>query len=147
MLPSDSELFQQQVLDHYEDPYHRGPLNQLTHAFEADNPICGDSIRIELRVSGEGVVEEAWFDGEGCVASQAAASMLVEHVEGKTVDHLRAFSATEMLDLIGPDLPPNRQKCLLLGWRILQTALDCPTDDGVEELGPTFGGPSLREEC
>ena len=57
-----------------------------------------------------------------------------------------SFSATEMLDLIGPNLPPNRQKCLLLGWRVLQTALDCPTDDGVEEIGPTFGGPSLREE-
>jgi nitrogen fixation NifU-like protein len=147
MPPADRDLFPQQIVDHYEDPYHRGPVDQPTHAQEAENQICGDLIRIELRVHPQGVVEEAWFDGQGCVASQAAASILVEQIEGKTVEQLRSFSANDMLALIGSDLPPNRQKCLLLAWRVLQHALDSPLDDGLDDLGPSFGGPSLREEC
>ncbi len=152
MTPSDRDSFEAHVLDHYEDPYHRGPLGEATHAFEGDIPICGDSIRIELKVSSRGVVDEAWFDGDGCIASQASASMLVERVEGMSTDEIRAFSANEMLALFGPKLTPDRQKCCLLGWRVLQSALQSPlqedpTEDVGDDEGRSFGGPSLSEEC
>lgn len=146
-MNAEPDAFEQQIIDHYEDPYHRGPLEDATHAFEADNPICADRIRVELRLDGDGLVEEGWFDGEGCVASQAATSMLMEKIEGMSKKEARAFSATDMLELIGPQLPPSRQKCCLLGWRIMQACLDSPVDDELDEFGPSFGGPSLREEC
>mgnify|MGYP001060117319 FL=1 len=146
-MPSEQDIYEEHVLDHYEDPYHRGPFDEATHAHEADNPLCGDQIHIDLKLSSDGKVSEAWFDGEGCVISQASASMLVETIEGKTLDELQQFSAHDMLALFGPQLTPNRQKCCLLSWRVLQSAVHSPIDPNEEDLdGPSFSGPSLGEE-
>lgn len=147
-MASEEDIYEEHVLDHYEDPYHRGALEGHTHSDEGKNPLCGDVIHIDLKLSPEGLIEEAWFDGEGCVISQASASMLVEKIEGKTIDELRDFSAQEMLELFGPKLTPNRQKCCLLSWRVLQGAVHSPVDDSSEsdEDDLQFGGPSLSEE-
>ena len=129
-MANDEQVYQEHVLDHYEDPYHRGACPQATHAHEDDNPLCGDVIRIELEISPEGCVKQAWFGGDGCCISQASASMLMQQVEGRTVEDARAFSAAEMLQLFGPKLTPNRQKCCLLCWRVLQAALYSPIGPG-----------------
>ena len=148
MSASEQNIYEEHVLDHYEDPYHRGSLSGATHAHEADNPLCGDVIHIDLKLDAEGRIVEAWFDGEGCVISQASASMLIEKIEGKTLDEVKEFSADQMLALFGPKLTPNRQKCCLLCWRVLQTAVHAPVDDSAndEDDGASFGGPSLSEE-
>ena len=147
MSPDEQDIYEEHVLDHYEDPYHRGPFEGATHAHEADNPLCGDVIHIDLKLADDGTIAEAWFDGQGCVISQASASMLIEAVEGKTLEELKEFSADRMLELFGPKLTPNRQKCCLLGWRVLQGAFHSPVDETAEDDGgPNFGGPSLSEE-
>jgi nitrogen fixation NifU-like protein len=124
---NEEEIYQEHILDHYECPYHRGPCPQATHAHEDDNPLCGDVIRVELRIDGRGRIEEAWFEGDGCCISQSSASMLVEQIEGKTIEEATDFSAEEMLQLFGARLTPNRQKCCLLSWRVLQSAVHSPT--------------------
>jgi len=125
-MPSEEELYQEHVLDHYEDPFHRGTLSGATHAHEDKNPLCGDVVRIELVLDPEGKVKDLYFTGEGCVISQASTSMLLEEMFGKTVEELKAFSAEEMLRLYGPRLTPNRQKCCLLSWKVLQLAVHSP---------------------
>jgi nitrogen fixation NifU-like protein len=146
-MQNEKDIYEEHVLDHYEDPFHRGPLEEVTHAHEANNPLCGDVIHIDLQMTSDGKIEQAWFDGEGCVISQASASMLMEAIEGKTIEELREFSADDMLNLFGPKLTPNRQKCCLLSWRVLQGAVHSPVDGGEEEQdGLSFGGPSLKEE-
>ncbi|MCE9557075.1 MAG: iron-sulfur cluster assembly scaffold protein [Planctomycetes bacterium] len=129
----EEDIYQEHVLDHYEDPYHRGHLAHPTHAHEDDNPLCGDVVRIELDVAPDGLIRQAWFDGDGCCISQASASMLVEKIEGRPVDEIRQFTAQEMLELFGPKLTPNRQKCCLLSWRVLQSAVFSPTDGDDDE--------------
>lgn len=148
-MPTEQDIYEEHVLDHYEDPYHRGGFEEATHAHSGKNPLCGDKIHVDLRLDENGRVAEAWFEGEGCVISQASASMLIEAIEGKTIEEVKKFSANEMLDLFGPKLTPNRQKCCLLVWKIVQTALHSPIgdeDDEEEDLSSTFGGPSLGEE-
>jgi nitrogen fixation NifU-like protein len=156
--PNDQDIYQEHVLDHYEDPYNRGSLATATHAHDGKNPLCGDKIHVDLRVDEQGRVADAWFDGDGCVISQASASMLLEAIEGKTVEEIAAFSADNMLQLFGPQLTPNRQKCCLLSWKVLQGALKrpigtdaapCATENDEEldsENKTAFGGPSLSEE-
>ncbi|MEQ8786916.1 MAG: SUF system NifU family Fe-S cluster assembly protein [Pirellulaceae bacterium] len=145
---NEEEMYQEHVLDHYEDPYHRGTCEHPTHAHEDKNPLCGDVVRVELAIDDEGRVREAWFEGKGCVISQASASMLMEQLEGKRVDELKDFSAQQMLDLFGARLTPNRQKCCLLPWRVVQTAVHSRVagDEDDENPGPTFAGPDLGEE-
>ncbi len=149
-MPSEQDIYEEHVLDHYEDPYHRGDCEHATHAEEGNNPLCGDKVRIELEIDDEGKIRQAWFEGEGCVISQSSTSMLMERIEGMSLDELKSFSAEEMLGLFGPKLTPNRQKCCLLSWRVVQAAVHAPVDgEGDEgEAGSThFGGPSLGEEA
>ena len=123
-MPSNQdELYQERILDHFEQPYHRGHCQGCTHAHEDDNPLCGDVVRVELNIDGAGRIREAWFSGDGCCISQAAASMLMQEVEGKSLADVQKFTGEEMLDLFGARLTPNRQKCCLLSWRVLQSAL------------------------
>ena len=131
-MPSEEELYQEHVLDHYEDPFHRGSLESATHAHEDKNPLCGDVVRIELKLGDDGKIDDLYFTGEGCVISQASASMLLEQMQGKTVDDLKRFSAADMLTLYGPRLTPNRQKCCLLSWKVLQSAVHSPLGEGGE---------------
>lgn len=135
---SDDEIYQEHILDHYEDPYHRGGCDRCTHRHEDDNPLCGDVVRMELQIDERGAIRQVYFDGDGCCISQAAASMLVEHFDGKNVDEVKQFTAHQMLDLFGVRLTPNRQKCCLLPWRVLEAAIYSPvTTDRAD------GEPSL----
>jgi nitrogen fixation NifU-like protein len=125
-MPSEEEIYQEHILDHYEDPFHRGSLPTATHAHQDKNPLCGDVVKIELELSDDGRIEDIYFDGEGCVISQASASMLAEQMQGKTLQDVKSFTAKDMLELYGPRLTPNRQKCCLLSWKVLQTAIHSP---------------------
>lgn len=144
---NEEEIYQEHVLDHYEDPFHRGSCEAATHRHEDDNPLCSDVINIELQIDSEGKIRDLWFDGEGCVISQSSASMLLERMEGKTVEDISNFTANDMLDLFQAKLTPNRQKCCLLSWRVIQQAIHRPIHDDDEDTGgPNFLGPDLGEE-
>src|SRR3972149_1199431 len=128
-MPNDEEeLYQEHILVHHEDPFHRGRLPTATHAHEENNPLCGDVVRVELRLGPDGKIGDAYFSGQGCVISQASASMLLEEMEGKSVDDVKQFSAEDMLQLYGARLTPNRQKCCLLSWKVLQSAVHSPVN-------------------
>jgi nitrogen fixation NifU-like protein len=128
MPTNEEEIYQEHILDHYEDPFHRGHLAGATHVHEENNPLCGDVVRVELKLGRDGKIEDCYFTGQGCVISQASASMLLEEMHGKTLDAVKHFSAEEMLKLYGARLTPNRQKCCLLSWKVLQSAVHSPVD-------------------
>ena len=126
MALSEDELYQGHILDHFEEPFHRGHCPGATHGHEDDNPLCGDVVRIELAIDADGTISDAYFTGDGCCISQAAASMLVEQVNGKDLETVKKITAQNMLELFGAKLTPNRQKCCLLCWRVLQSAVYSP---------------------
>jgi len=128
-MSTEEEIYQDHILDHYEDPFHRGRCAGATHSHSDKNPLCGDVVSIQLKLDGGGKIEDVFFDGEGCVISQASASMLVEALHGKTVADVQRFSAEDMLQLYGPRLTPNRQKCCLLPWKVIQSAIFSPIDE------------------
>jgi nitrogen fixation NifU-like protein len=143
-MPIEHDDYEEHVQDHYEDPYHRGTLDTATHMAEGTNPNCGDRIVVTLRLNDSGKINEAWFDGEGCVISQASASMLMEQVEGKMIEDVKAITAEQVLERIGSAMTPERQKCCLLSLDTLQSALNSRPDDDFDSLAPS--GPSLGEE-
>ena len=144
-LSDEQEIYQDHVLDHYEDPYHKGRCQGATHVHEDDNPLCGDVVRIELRLDEQGVIRDAWFDGDGCCISQASASMLIERVEGMGSDEVQQFTAEQMLQLFGARLTPNRQKCCLLSWRVLKSAVFSSVDERDGPPGLTNSKPHSGE--
>ncbi|MDE0940242.1 MAG: iron-sulfur cluster assembly scaffold protein, partial [Pirellulales bacterium] len=77
--------------------------------------------------------------------SLAAASMLIEKIDGRHVDAVKDFTAEDMLELFGPKLTPNRQKCCLLSWRVLQSAIYARCDGDQEGKGPAEKPRSSQE--
>jgi nitrogen fixation protein NifU and related proteins len=146
MPSNEDELYQEHILEHYEEPYHRGRVAHATHTHEDDNPLCGDVVRIDLAVDPAGKISEVYFDGDGCCISQAAASMLIEHFDQKTIDEVKHFTAEDMLRLFGAKLTPNRQKCCLLSWRVLQAAIYSPANNaGQPSVPPASAKPASKE--
>ena len=136
------ELYQEIILDHYKKPRNCTPLEGANHHANGHNPLCGDRIRIHLRVE-DGVVRDIAFEGAGCAISTASASMMTEAVKGKGVaeveelfERFRAMVTGKdgRVDGEAADLGslealqgvreiPIRVKCATLAWHTLQAAL------------------------
>lgn len=119
----DEEFYRETILDHYHASPRRGRIEAPDLEASLRNPLCGDHLHLALELSGADRIGRVRFDGEGCAVSQAAASLLAEHIEGRTLTEARAVTAEQMLTLIGMPLTPARRKCGLLAWRALQTML------------------------
>ena len=113
------DLYREVILDHYQNPRNYGTLEPADISYEEDNPVCGDHIRLDLRLH-DGRVTDVRFSGHGCAISQASASMLTEEIQGKTLDELKAFSKDDLLGLLGIPLGPVRIKCALLSLKVLK---------------------------
>ena len=78
------DMYREVILDHYKNPRFRGELDPADISYEDDNPLCGDNIRIDLRVDDNDRIVECAFSGKGCAISQASASKWMEDIQGKT---------------------------------------------------------------
>jgi nitrogen fixation NifU-like protein len=114
------DLYRELILDHYKNPHNYGTLEPADISYEDDNPLCGDRIRIDIRLDNHNRVSEVRFSGKGCAISQASASMLTDEIKGKTLEELRHFDKQDLLDLLGIPLSPARLKCALLALKVLK---------------------------
>lgn len=121
------DLYRDNILDHYHHPRHFGTLPAPTVRFEDNNPFCGDVISMELGIKKnaqqEAYIDEIAFQGKGCAISLASASLLTEHVQGKTIREVAAFTPQEVLDLLSVPLTPTRMKCALLSLEVLHKTI------------------------
>ncbi|MCA9847271.1 MAG: SUF system NifU family Fe-S cluster assembly protein [Dehalococcoidia bacterium] len=134
------ELYREIILDHYRRPRNHDPLKTPTCSADGANPLCGDTIHLEVGLD-DHTIEDIAFAGAGCSISQASASMMTEYVKGRTVEEARkgaeAFqqmmTTGETQDLEGFDdidalqgvsKFPARVKCASLAWKTLEQALE-----------------------
>ncbi len=106
-------IYQENILDHYRNPRHYGTVAKPSFTIDEHNPFCGDQLHFEGRVE-DGELKELTFQGGGCAISLAAASLLAEYANGKSIEELDNFSDAEMLEHLGVPLSPTRTKCGLL---------------------------------
>jgi nitrogen fixation NifU-like protein len=138
--PQLNSLYQQLILEHYRNPRNKSELDEKTVEVHLANPVCGDEIRLQLRIDGDHIAE-ARFVGHGCSISQAAVSMMTTLLKGRSLDDADALAKrfTQMMHgdpeaakdkalgdlraLQGVSKFPVRIKCALLGFDALQEAL------------------------
>ena len=123
------DLYRDIIIDRYKNPQFKGTLDPHDISFEDDNPLCGDHIRVDLRVDANDKVSEASFSGQGCAISQASADLLMESIIGKPIEEVKKLSKQDILDMLGIELTPIRLKCALLSLKVLKA--------GVYGLGET----------
>jgi nitrogen fixation NifU-like protein len=134
----DENFYREQILDHYKSPRNRGELDPHDATAEGQNPLCGDEIAVDLRLTDDRRIEAVRFRGQGCAISQAAMSMLSEEIEGKPAAEVAALGREDVVDLLGIQLSPVRLKCALLGLGVVKVALNSsvgtPLPEGFEGL-------------
>ena len=118
------QMYREVILDHYKNPRGQGELEQADAHAEGQNPLCGDEVSIFVAFGEDGdTIDEVKFSGRGWAISQAATSMLMEMVKGRSATAVAALPREELLDEIGIPLTPVRLKCALLGLSTLKLAL------------------------
>jgi len=138
--PQLNSLYQQLILEHYRNPRNKAELDQKTVEVHLANPVCGDEIRLQLRIEDDRIVE-AKFVGQGCSISQAAVSMMTTLLKGRSLsdadglakrftqlmhgdqDAAKDKALGDLRALAGVSKFPVRIKCALLGFDALQEAL------------------------
>ena len=133
------DLYQDVILDHSKRPRNSHPMEDANRKAEGYNPLCGDKLKLYLKLDEHDVVEDVSFTGSGCAISTASASLMTESLKGKTREE-----ALKLLDkfheLLTTDTPvtkdlgklvvfcgvrdyPARVKCATLAWHTLRSAL------------------------
>jgi nitrogen fixation protein NifU and related proteins len=113
------------VLEHYRRPRNHLPMPDATARADGSNPLCGDRIRMEIRVE-DGVVRAAAFTANACAICTAAASLLTSRLGGQSVDAALALRDTEVVGWLDTNVPAARVQCATLPLRTLRAALGQP---------------------
>ena len=124
MTSGYDELYRELILDHYKNPRGYGVIADADAQAEGQNPLCGDEVAISLSFDADGeTIADVKFRGRGCAISQAATSLLMELVQGRTAAEVATMPKEELLGEVGIPLTPVRLKCALLGLGVLKVAL------------------------
>ena len=115
------DFYRDYILDHYRSPRNFGTLDHPDASAEDLNPLCGDEIRMDLRLD-DGRISDIRFSGKGCAISQASASMLTESAKGMQLRDVAKLGKEAVLENVGIGISPTRMRCALLGLKVLKSA-------------------------
>ena len=116
-----SDMYRQQILDHYKNPRNYGEIEDPDFTHVGENPSCGDTIRMDVDLDDDGeTIEAVRFTGDGCAISMASTSMLSERLHGMAVEELDALDTDDVTEMLGVDISPMRVKCAVLGRQVAQ---------------------------
>jgi nitrogen fixation NifU-like protein len=121
-LIGDEQMYRENILDHAAHPHNAGTIPDATFMHQEINTSCGDTIGLYVKLADEKVADVK-FDGHGCAISQAAVSMLTDHVKGMSVEQLQSLTKKTVFELLGVEVGMTRLRCALLGLRTLEIGL------------------------
>lgn len=119
---TSEQMYRENILDHYKHPRNRGAIDGADSEGFDSNPLCGDEIRMQMRMK-EGKVMDIRFSGSACAICTASASMLTEEVKGGKVEDARKVTKERILSMLGIAPGPTRLKCALLPLKVMKLAV------------------------
>ncbi len=122
-LIGDEAMYRENILEHYREPHNVGPMKGASLVHKELNQSCGDTVELFLKFE-DGKVAGVSFVGQGCAISQAATSMLTDHVKAMTEAQLGALNQEDIFKLLGFHVGMTRLRCALLGLKTLQVGLE-----------------------
>jgi nitrogen fixation NifU-like protein len=122
-MSSNADIYHEMIVDYSRNPINYGEIENHDVTFHDSNPLCGDSIDIDMKID-ENKVTDIKFHGKGCAICMACSSVLTEITKGKSIDDARAIEKNDVLGELGLEhLQAVRIKCALLSLKVLKSAL------------------------
>ena len=126
-----AEVYSRTVLEHFRRPRNRGPLAAADIAHEGVNPLCGDRLRLQLRLDGDAIAE-ARFVGDACAITIASASLFTDMIRGLSLDDAVAFDEERLVSALEAEIRPGRRGCALLPLMVLRAGVEAWRKDTVD---------------
>ena len=122
-MSGNADIYHEMIVDYSRNPINYGEIENHDVTFHDSNPLCGDSIDIDMKIDGSKVTDIK-FHGKGCAICMACSSVLTEITKGKSIDEARAIEKNDVLSELGLEhLQAVRIKCALLSLKVLKSAL------------------------
>ena len=122
-MSSNADIYHEMIVDYSRNPTNYGKIEDHDVTFHDANPLCGDSIDIDMKIS-DNTVTDIKFHGKGCAICMACSSVLTEITKGKSLDEVRSIEKNDVLSELGLEhLQAVRIKCALLSLKVLKGAL------------------------
>lgn len=120
------DLYQETIIEAARDQRHKGAIAEAKIRHTATNASCGDSTEVFIQLDPTGhYISELKWQGNGCIISQAALSSIAAAIQESAVEDVQKLTEADVLDLLGlASIAPARKKCLGLGLRVIQEALN-----------------------
>lgn len=115
-------IYIEEVISRYNQPINSGSLEEFDVSATDVNPVCGDSIKIQMKFQDD-TIKEIKFQGQGCAISQASVDILIDSMKDKNIEDVKKLTSEEFINKLGIELSPLRLKCALLGLKVLKTAV------------------------
>ncbi len=120
---SNADIYHEMIIDYSRNPLNYGEIENPDVTFHDSNPLCGDSIDIDLKID-DSKISDIKFHGKGCAICMACSSVLTEITKGKSIDEVKKITKNDILGELGlEDLQAVRIKCALLSLKVLKFAL------------------------
>ena len=122
-MSSGADIYHEMIVDYSRNPINYGEIENHDVTFHDSNPLCGDSIDIDMKID-DNKVTDIKFHGKGCAICMACTSVLTEITKGKSLDDVRKIEKNDVLSELGLEhLQAVRIKCALLSLKVLKSAL------------------------
>ena len=143
-MSSNADIYHEMIVDYSRNPINYGKIENHDVTFHDSNPLCGDSIDIDMKID-DSKVTDIKFHGKGCAICMACSSVLTEITKGKSIDEARSIEKHEVLSELGLEhLQAVRIKCALLSLKVLKSALYTYIGENLED---TQDVDKLKEEA
>ncbi|MCS5527893.1 MAG: iron-sulfur cluster assembly scaffold protein [Nitrosopumilus sp.] len=122
-MSSGADIYHEMIVDYSRNPINYGEIENHDVTFHDSNPLCGDSIDIDMKIDDQKVTDIK-FHGKGCAICMACTSVLTEITKGKSLDDVRKIEKNDVLSELGLEhLQAVRIKCALLSLKVLKSAV------------------------
>ena len=122
-MSSGADIYHEMIVDYSRNPINYGEIENHDVTFHDSNPLCGDSIDIDMKIDDQKVTDIK-FHGKGCAICMACTSVLTEITKGKSLDDVRKIEKNDILSELGLEhLQAVRIKCALLSLKVLKSAI------------------------
>lgn len=122
-MPMNRQEAVEFLLEHYQNPQHRGHVDDPTFIRSGGNPGCSDVVEMSAHITPDGHLDEVAFEGQGCTISMAAADYVAEIAAGKSVAEIEAMTADELIEELGREVVMTRPTCATSALSILKQAV------------------------